>query len=103
MTFRSFVVLLLFAGSALSHAQTREEYLKGYAARAQEVRQSFDTSTAASYYGIAARYASGKGIAIADSLFQVALREPRGDMFWMFPVIGAYLHGKDVMSASTKA
>ena len=104
MTVRSFLfVILLVAGAGSSSAQTREEYLKAYAARASEIRHSFDTSTAVSYYTIAARYASRNGIAIADSLFQVALREPRGDMFWMFPVIGAYLHGKDIMSAATKA
>lgn len=104
MTVRSmFLVLLLLVGACTALTQTREEYLKAYTARANEVHQTFDTSMAASYYTIAARYASGNGIAIADSLFQVALREPRGDMFWMFPCIGAYLHGKDVMSSATKA
>jgi hypothetical protein len=36
-------------------------------------------------------------------MFIAALKEPRGDMFWMFPVIGAYLHGKDKMSPEAKA
>jgi hypothetical protein len=104
MTVRSFLfILFLAAGAINASAQTREEYLKAYTLRANEIRHTFDTSTAVSYYGIAARYSSGNGIAVADSLFQVALREPRGDMFWMFPVIGAYLHGKDVMSAPTRA
>ena len=104
MIVRSLILaVLLLGGLATSSAQTREDYLKAYAARAHEIRSSFDTSTAVSYYAIAARYASNNGIAIADSLFQVALREPRGDMFWMFPVMGAYLHGKDKMSPATRA
>jgi hypothetical protein len=58
---------------------------------------------AASYYTIAARYARNAGIHVADSLFLEALRQPRGDMFWMFPVIGAYLHGVDKMAPAVRA
>jgi hypothetical protein len=36
-------------------------------------------------------------------MFIAALKEPRGDMFWMFPVIGAYMHGKDKMSPGAKS
>jgi len=90
-------------GAASTCAQSRDEYLRGYGERVRHVLSAYDTSTAASYYTIAARYASNSGIPVADSLFKVALREPRGDMFWMFPVIGAYLHGKDKMSPETKA
>ena len=104
MMVRSLILaVLLLGGLVTSSAQSREDYLKGYAVRAHEIRSSFDTSTAVSYYTVAARYASNNGIALADSLFQVALREPRGDMFWMFPVMGAYLHGKDKMSPATRA
>ncbi|MBI3004325.1 MAG: hypothetical protein HYY49_02790 [Ignavibacteriales bacterium] len=49
------------------------------------------------------KYTRGRNVAQADSMFEVLLLEPRGDMFWMFPVIGAYLHGKDKMSPRTKA
>jgi hypothetical protein len=88
MIVRSLVLaVLLLGGLAMSSAQSREDYLKAYEARAHDIRSSFDTSNAVSYYAVAARYASNNGVAIADSLFQVALREPRGDMFWMFPVI----------------
>jgi hypothetical protein len=104
MTVRSLIIaVLLFGGLAATRAQSHADYLKHYSERARHIRSAFDTSTAASYYAIAARYASNNNIPLADSLFRVALREPRGDMFWMFPVIGAYLHGKDKMSPETRA
>jgi hypothetical protein len=97
------LALLLSAVVSAGFSQTREAYLAGYAERAASIASAFDTSMTASYYTIAARYARRTGVAIADSLFQVALESPRGDMFWMFPVIGAYLHGRDVMSDETRA
>ena len=90
---------LLHAGAGTS----RQEYLRGYAERAHYIASYYDTSMAGGYYCAAARYASGKDIRTADSMFVAALREPRGDMFWMFPCIGAYLNGKDRMSPGTKA
>lgn len=82
---------------------TRKEYLRGYEQRAQYIRSLYDTSLSGSYYVAAARYAHGGDIRIADSIFVATLKEPSGDMFWMFPCIGAYLHGKDRMSPATKA
>jgi hypothetical protein len=104
MTVRTLILsALILSGVTSTQAQTRAEYLKGYTERAAHIRSAFDTSTALSYYTIAARYAANKDIPLADSLFRVILREPRGDMFWMFPVMGAYLHGKDKMSPATRA
>lgn len=96
------LILLTSALSIPGAAQTREEYLKAYGQRAQYVLAAYDTSTG-SYYAAAVRYARNKDLATADSIFTALLREPRGDMFWMFPVIGTYLHGKDRMSPATKA
>jgi len=90
------------AGTAGSTA-TREEYLGGYEQRAAYISSYYDTSMAGGYYSVAARYAHGKDLRTADSMFAAALKEPRGDMFWMFPCIGAYLNGKDRMSPETKA
>jgi hypothetical protein len=104
MIVRSLIIAVLLSGGLIpTQAQPRADYLKDYAERARHIRSAFDTSTAVSYYAIAARYASNNNIPVADSLFRLALREPRGDMFWMFPVIGAYLHGKDKMSPETRA
>lgn len=81
----------------------RATYLKEFRQRVEALLSVYDTSQGASYYTIAARYARGRDIAWADSVFEYVLRDPRGDMFWMFPAIGAYLHGKDVMSEKTRA
>jgi hypothetical protein len=82
---------------------SRREYLRGFEQRAKYIRSYYDTSTAGGYYCVAARYALGEDIRTADSLFVAALKQPSGDMFWMFPCIGAYVHGKGRMSAETKA
>ncbi len=95
-------VFFCFSQATAQH-QTREEYLAAFDQRARHIVSAFDTSTALNYTVVAARYAAGNGIRIADSMFQVLLRDCRGDMFWMYPVIGAYLHGKDKMSPATEA
>src|SRR5512142_179706 len=82
-------------------AAGRDEYLKGYDQRAHYITAAFDT--AGGYYGIAARYEHNVNIRQADSMFIEVMREPRGVMFWMFPVIGSYLHGKDKMSDAARA
>ncbi len=90
-------------GSGTGTPVTRQEYLRLYEQRAAYVSAYYDTSMAGGYYCAAARYAHGRDLRTADSMFVSALKEPRGDMFWMFPCMGAYLNGKDVMSAETKA
>jgi hypothetical protein len=96
------VGLLLSFSLTPARAQGRQEYLQSFEQRARYVVSSFDTSTDVNYYVVAARYATGNNILLADSMFQAQMRECRGDMFWMFPVIGAYLHGRDKMSAATR-
>ena len=81
----------------------RREYSRGYEQRAREIAAYYDTSTAGGYYCVAARYALGNDLRTADSMFVAALKAPSGDMFWMFPCIGAYLHGREVMSPETRA
>ena len=93
---------LLGVSLAAAQQQNRDEYLRAYEQRAQFVVSAFDTSRQARYDVIAARYATGKEVQLADSMFQALLKENRGDMFWMYPVIGAYLHGKNVMSPATR-
>lgn len=89
--------------SSLVFAQGgREEYLRGFDQRARFVISAFDTSGVPGYGGVTARYVTGKDIQRADNMFQQLLKESRGDMFWMYPVIGAYLHGKEKMSPATR-
>ena len=102
---RAIILVLLigcFNGIGVAQGAARDEYLRGVADRARFISSAYDTSTAASYAAVAARYANNRDIRMADSLFLVGLREPRGDMFWMFPVIGAYLHGKEKMSPEVR-
>jgi hypothetical protein len=97
---------MIFAFPAYSQGQSSKDekiYLKGYEERATYISAFYDTSRSGGFYSIAARYAHGRDVATADSMFIAAMKEPRGDMFWMFPVIGAYMHGKDRMSTATKA
>ncbi len=95
--------LVLTTGIAAAQQLSRQEYLKGYEERAKYATSIYDTASVASFNTIAARYAHNTGIARADSMFIEMLKEPRGDMFWMFPCINAYVQGKDKMSPATKA
>lgn len=94
------LALILFTETA--PAQSRQEYLKGFEDRARAVTSVYDTSLS-SFYAAAVRYARNREIARADSIFASMLKEPRGDMFWMFPVIGTYCHGRERMSPETRA
>jgi hypothetical protein len=97
------VLLVTVTGSAYTQIADRATYLKEFRERVSALVSVRDTSTAASYYAVAARYARNRDIAWADSVFEALLRKPESDMFWMFPVIGAYLHGKDNMSDRTRS
>lgn len=97
------LLMLALSPSLWSQGLSRSEYSRQFKERAAWVASVYDTSQSPGYYQIAARYALNTNIAQADSMFVRLLKEPRGDMFWMFPVIGAYLHGKDKMSPATRA
>jgi hypothetical protein len=105
-TAATFVFVALACGVALAGPGSppgREAYLRGFDERARSIASTYDTSMAGGYYCAAARYARGRDIRTADSMFVAALKEPRGDMFWMFPCIGAYLNGRGKMSPGTQA
>ncbi len=95
--------LVLVVLRAFPQSVERREYLKGFEDRVRYVTSVYDTSSRGGFYAIAARYAHNVDLRTADSLFIEAMKTPRGDMFWMFPCIGAYLHGQNRMSAKTKA
>jgi hypothetical protein len=99
----SFVILLsVVERIVFAQIASREEYLEGYVKRAAYVTSFYDTTRQASYYSAAAKYAHHKNITLADSVMLALLRNPSGDMFWMFQAIGAYLHGKKEMSSAVK-
>jgi hypothetical protein len=95
------LALMLLSSPGRAQQLSREEYLRQFDQRAKIVATAYDTSTTAGYAVVAARYASRNNVPLADSMFQALLKDSRGDMFWMFPVIGAYLHGREIMSPAT--
>jgi hypothetical protein len=100
------VGLLIFLAGMFSkifaEIATRAEYLKGYEQRAAYVASFYDTTRQSSYYSAAAKYAHKINVTLADSIVLKLLQKPSGDMFWMVPAIGAYLHGEDKMSRHVK-
>jgi len=99
----SLVVVIALLSGAIGFAQDPQKVQQEYTSRAAYIASAFDTAMTPSYYAVAARYAHNVRLAEADTMFVGLLREPRGDMFWMFPVIGAYLHGQGKMSPATAA
>ena len=100
------VYLLLFilaANNAIAQLVDRETYLREFDKRASLATSTYDTSQTAGYFQIATRYAHDQNVPLADSMFITLLKKPSGDMFWMIPSIGAYLHGKGKMSSATEA
>lgn len=97
------LLVLVLACNVQAQIPDRDTYLKGFDQRVAYVTSFYDTMQTAGYYQAAVRYANNRDIARADKMFAEMLREPRGDMFWMIPSIGAYLHGKNKMSAETRA
>jgi hypothetical protein len=99
--------ILLFGSlvQTTAAAQTSDEYEQAYIARAHRLNNYLDTASNAGINGAAYRYAMKKDLKKADSLFLYSdqIQNPKGDMFWMFPVIGTYLNGKDLMSPEVKA
>jgi len=103
---KSFMILLTLTVLAWNVADsqnpTREQYLKGYEQRAEYFASYYDTSTAVNFNSIGVRYAHNHDIKTADSMFVEVLKDPKGDMFWMYPCISAYVHGKDKVGRNTR-
>jgi hypothetical protein len=97
------LVLIVVPFSAMSQEETREDYLKAFDKRVETFITRYDTSSRANYNSIAAKYYRNSDVKEADEMFIKLLENPRGAMFWMYPVIGAYMVGKEVMSTEAKA
>jgi hypothetical protein len=99
--------ILLLISSDIAQAQmtnNNADYLRGFDERCKYETVVYDTAANPGIYGAAVRYAQNRELEKADSLFLNCdnIKNPKGDMFWMFPVIGTYLHGKDRMSQKVK-
>jgi hypothetical protein len=99
------LIVLLGMWSPVVSAQVLSEtaYRRGYDERVKKFMAQYDTMRALNLNSIAARYRSGKNLAWADSGLIDLMKNPSGDMFWMFPCIGTYLIAKDKMSAQAAA
>lgn len=97
--------LLAIQGTGLAAAPLLSEadYWRGFNERRKKFLATYDTMRAMNMNTIAARYRSGKNLAWADSGLISLMKNPSGDMFWMFPCIGTYLAGKDKMSPAAAA
>ncbi|MGE5313496.1 MAG: hypothetical protein ACM3Q4_02240 [Acidobacteriota bacterium] len=86
-------------------ASAADDTEAAFQSRVQYMTSYLDTASNPGIYGAAYRYALKKDLKKADSIFLNCdqIKKPSGDMFWMFPVIGTYLYGKDVMSPEVKA
>ncbi len=104
---KHFLLISVFVLGFVAHAQivnNNADYLRGFAERCKYETVVYDTTANPGIYGAAVRYAQNRELEKADSLFLncESIKNPKGDMFWMFPVIGTYLHGKDRMSQEVK-
>ena len=94
---------ILQQGLLVDHLRSAAQ--RSYQARARRLNGYLDTAANPGIYGAAYRYAMKKDLKKADSLLLYSdnIQNPKGDMFWMFPVIGTYLNGKDLMAPEVKA
>jgi hypothetical protein len=92
--------VVLAQDSAAGQGLTAQQYREEFARRRAQVLQFYDTARNPGIAGAAVRYAAGRDLAKADSLLLASdqVRAPRGEMFWMYTVIGTYLHGRGKMS-----
>ncbi len=97
--FQFFLLLnILLIPFAQAQSETYRHYLKKFQERKAWFISNYDTLSRETYSSIAARYAMNKDIKWADKTFLKLLQHPKGAMFWMFPVVNCYMHGKGKMS-----
>jgi hypothetical protein len=93
---------IMFCLSLSANEMTRTEFLKNFDQAKNKLMDRYLKLEKPSMGAIEARYYTGKDVATADKMFLELLKNPSGDMFWMFPNMTAYLLGKDKMSDEVK-
>lgn len=100
-----FIILTLFSMCTLSFGNERRE---AYLERVREVvewradRVDLDEPDKGGRSEIAAKLALGEDVEWASQRLIEILKEPRGDMFWMFPMTSIAFLGEDSLSADAK-
>ena len=96
------IFIAIFSSNTFAQSQSRAEYFKKFQERKAWVVSHYDTLSRENYSAVAARYAMNKDIEWADKTFIKLLQTPKGAMFWMFPVVNCYMHGKGKMSVEVE-
>ena len=99
----TFVTMLAICTSASAQEMNREEFLIHFDQAKIKLMDKYLKLDKPSMGAIEARYYTGKDVLTADKMFLELLKNPTGDMFWMFPNMTAYLLGKDKMSDEVKS
>lgn len=96
-----FLICTLFS-SELAYSTSRE-YDRNFGVRRQQLITYFDTMTVnPNFATIAAKYATKKDVASANKFLAQLVSEPRGEMFYTYPLMAAYLYGKDRIPAALR-
>lgn len=95
----SFQLLIL---PAFSQASSSSNYEQGYRARRDTLIRYYVNATHVWHDEIAAKLATGIHVDTALAHFDRLMKNPSGDMFWMYPYIGACLYGQDRLPDSLK-
>ncbi len=99
------VCALLVSCAANAQTSGTSDPQRAFELRCARAIATYDTARDPGIYGAAIRYARNTDLATADRLFlnSPQIRNPRGDMFWMFPTIGAIKHGAGRMGPEARA
>jgi hypothetical protein len=81
---------------------TNEAFLKHFKDAQAQLIKKYEAIPKANFGTIEVKYYTGKDVKTADKMFLELLKHPKGDMFWMYPCISAYMLGKDKMSDEVK-
>jgi len=95
-------LVVTFFSSQLSQGMSKD-YEREYLARRQQLITYFDTMTVnPNFASAAAKYVTGKDIPTANRFLEILISEPGGDMFFTYPLMGAYLYGEGKIPAAVK-
>jgi hypothetical protein len=79
-----------------------KDFERDFNARRQQLIAYFDTLHAGpNFASIAAKYARNVDISTANRQLDTLIANPKGDMFFIYPMMGAFLKGKDKIPATT--
>jgi hypothetical protein len=99
-----FLILSLLLFPSLSHSagSPAESFRDGFAGRRDSLIRFYVDARHVGFDEIAAKLRMGVNVDTALVHLSRLMENPKGDMFWMYPFIGAYLYGQDNIPDSLK-